>query len=275
MFTNKRPVPSPDALRFLRRIVFISSGTCCGVAALVAEEQRRRIHVARKVVDNARRLKQHPRHSHTAAAPSPVQESGQGHLLDDVSWLESTGHPPDGDFAASGGQGGFQGVGRHLKKDDPSRQMSPRSSSLPSEVDKGYKRLRTKERKMETARAHASQRWSEGSGRQETRKSLMRTWTSTPDATKPSFSGPKQLSRPMYMQSKSHIDGSPVNTTERLHSTSNAAEPLKPVVDIPRHPIETQEQLLELCDSASDVAKHDIDQATGNHKVRQKHTHHI
>lgn len=66
--TSRRPVPSPAALRILRQLAYISSGTACGAAALVAEERRRQTRLAGKIVENSRKLKQHPRYAHSATA---------------------------------------------------------------------------------------------------------------------------------------------------------------------------------------------------------------
>lgn len=64
MNSASRPVPSRAALQTLRRLAYISSGTACGTAALVAEEQRRRATVVQKIADNATRLKRHSRRLH-------------------------------------------------------------------------------------------------------------------------------------------------------------------------------------------------------------------
>jgi hypothetical protein len=67
MFPNKpRPVPSPGALKVLYQLAYISSGTVMGVAALCAEERRRRIQFVQKIADNAKRLRQVTRHYQTA-----------------------------------------------------------------------------------------------------------------------------------------------------------------------------------------------------------------
>lgn len=73
--TSRRPVPSSAALRILRQLAYISSGTVCGAAALVAEERRRQTRLAGKIVENSRRLKQHPRYAHSAAALAAVVPS--------------------------------------------------------------------------------------------------------------------------------------------------------------------------------------------------------
>src|ERR1700710_3054918 len=67
-----RPVPSKAALKVLYQLAYISSGTAVGVAALCAEERRRRTQLVQKVADNARRIRQSPRYYQNAALAAPV-----------------------------------------------------------------------------------------------------------------------------------------------------------------------------------------------------------
>ena len=68
MFSNKkRPVPSPRALRALYQLAYICSGTAVGLATLCAEEQRRRIQIVQKIVDNGRAIRQSPRYRQNIA----------------------------------------------------------------------------------------------------------------------------------------------------------------------------------------------------------------
>ncbi|CZT14680.1 uncharacterized protein RCC_00653 [Ramularia collo-cygni] len=72
---SRRPVPSRAALRILYQLAYISSGTAVGVAALCAEERRRRTHYVQKIADNAKRLRQSPRHVHNVAAAKATQHA--------------------------------------------------------------------------------------------------------------------------------------------------------------------------------------------------------
>lgn len=67
------PVPSASTLRFLRHVVLYSSfGTFAGAAVLLAEERRRRIHVARKIIDNGKVLRECRHLRRTPGATSAV-----------------------------------------------------------------------------------------------------------------------------------------------------------------------------------------------------------
>ena len=77
MFSKPRPVPSPAALKVLYQLAYISSGTAVGLAALCAEERRRRIQIVQRIADNAKALRQHPRHIQNAAlAVNDGEEDG-------------------------------------------------------------------------------------------------------------------------------------------------------------------------------------------------------
>ncbi|EME45160.1 hypothetical protein DOTSEDRAFT_116533, partial [Dothistroma septosporum NZE10] len=129
MFSKPRPVPSKAALKFLCQLAYISSGTAAGVATLCAEERRRRTHIVQKIADNAKRLRQSPRHVHNAAAL--------------MEWDEDFGH-----------QDQNQEQGNSLpdvKKMNDAKALRKRYSSLvnrsahapelPSFVERGYGQL--------------------------------------------------------------------------------------------------------------------------------------
>ncbi|KAK6389842.1 hypothetical protein LTR65_006111 [Meristemomyces frigidus] len=67
---KSRPVPSKAALKVLYQLAYISSGTAVGVAALCAEERRRRTQLVQKIADNAKRIRQSPRYYQNAAFTS-------------------------------------------------------------------------------------------------------------------------------------------------------------------------------------------------------------
>lgn len=70
MFKTKRPVPSPAALKVLTQLAYISSGAAVGAGVLCAEERRRRTKIVQRVADNAKAIRQHPRHIHNVALAS-------------------------------------------------------------------------------------------------------------------------------------------------------------------------------------------------------------
>ncbi|KAG9953571.1 hypothetical protein KCU85_g942, partial [Aureobasidium melanogenum] len=118
MFRSRRRVPSEGALRVLRQLAYISSGTACGAAALIAEERRRQTNLVSKIAENSRRLKQHPRYQHAHAA--------HRRLADDASYDDATSHPNEASI--------------------PDEDLVPqaetfRNSLLPSEVERGYAKL--------------------------------------------------------------------------------------------------------------------------------------
>jgi len=56
---TRRPVPSFAALRALRHLAYVASGTACGAAAIIYEERRRRIKFLKQVAENARVIKRY------------------------------------------------------------------------------------------------------------------------------------------------------------------------------------------------------------------------
>ncbi|GAB7340127.1 hypothetical protein MBLNU457_6611t1 [Dothideomycetes sp. NU457] len=139
MYTNRRPVPSKAALQILRQLAYISSGTICGAAALVAEERRRQTCIAKKIVENSKRIKQHPRYAHGAAAVA-LQEAEFTLNDNDIVIREQEGRTESGQTDTKPTQDaqirrGSVGQSRALDF-----QLAPRDSVLPSEVDRGYRR---------------------------------------------------------------------------------------------------------------------------------------
>lgn len=142
MFSNPpRPVPSRAALRVLYQLAYISSGTAVGVAALCAEERRRRTGYVQKIADNAKRLRQSPRHVHNVAtAVKGSEDSGVG----DGFWEEQSREEDQGWMTRAG----------------PGKRLV-RAPELPSVVEKGYRQV-TKDHKRVRRRGPSEAR----SGRQ-------------------------------------------------------------------------------------------------------------
>ncbi|GAB7356887.1 hypothetical protein MBLNU459_g7750t1 [Dothideomycetes sp. NU459] len=180
MFASHRPVPSKAALRVLRQLAYISSGTACGAAALVAEERRRKTCLAKKIVDNTRQLKRHPRHARTYSHAATATRND-----DDALWLDgqdatdanttshssrrsalpkqelgNASHAEAADVEAQrtrrisnndNNDHNNNNHGVHPQVDKSLRRIRAepdafRSSQLPSEVDKGYRKLTRRDR---------------------------------------------------------------------------------------------------------------------------------
>lgn len=74
MYTRWRPVPSARTVRILYQLGYICTGTACGLVTLCLEEQRRRIQILQRVVDNAKVLRQHPRYRGSLALATASEE---------------------------------------------------------------------------------------------------------------------------------------------------------------------------------------------------------
>ncbi|KAH0265862.1 hypothetical protein KCU71_g19891, partial [Aureobasidium melanogenum] len=115
---SRRRVPSEGALRVLRQLAYISSGTACGAAALIAEERRRQTNLVSKIAENSRRLKQHPRYQHAHAA--------HRRLADDASYSDATPNTNEGSVS---------------DEELVPQAETFRNHLLPSEVERGYAKL--------------------------------------------------------------------------------------------------------------------------------------
>ena len=119
--SSSRPrVPSKAALRVLYQLAYISSGTAVAVAALCAEERRRRTRIVQKIADNAKRLRQSPRYNHHAALA--VEQA------DDHGWY---GFQPPGEPLPSG-------VQERLQYNKREQHDAIRGAELPSVVENEY-----------------------------------------------------------------------------------------------------------------------------------------
>ena len=141
MYTTRHPVPSKAALRILRQLAYISSGTACGAAALIAEERRRQTCLVKKVVENARRLKSHPRYAHGAADAAVLEEPDYTSLWD--GFEGEHGHDDRHDYHVrhSGRSHQVNAGRRSLDTGAPSENTAvAKNDVLPSQVDKAYQR---------------------------------------------------------------------------------------------------------------------------------------
>ncbi|TKA53936.1 hypothetical protein B0A49_12115, partial [Cryomyces minteri] len=116
-----RPSPSAPALRLLRQVAYISSGTVCGAGVVLHEERRRRIRTAEKIKEQARKLRESPRHIGSRALHSAVAT-----VEEQVPWIPPQPAAQVGDLEAIG---------------------SVRGDCLPSEVEKSYGRMQFREYK--------------------------------------------------------------------------------------------------------------------------------
>ncbi|KAF1344615.1 hypothetical protein BDV97DRAFT_362073 [Delphinella strobiligena] len=147
---SRRPVPSTAALRILRQLAYISSGTACGAAAIIAEERRRQTRLAKKVVENSRKLKQHPRYAHSTTEPRP----NTSFFVTENFMTENEEQDQAVGKSSENGTKSPSHRGSHLvdqsQQDVPSR-VRPESDAfrnelLPSEVEKGYRKYAKRQR---------------------------------------------------------------------------------------------------------------------------------
>ena len=89
---NTLPVPSEAALRALRNLALGTSCTVAFTAGLLTEDRRRRIHVAREVHANAKKLRS-SRKYHSAASPSAESSEEQGLRYRDDGFWQADLHP--------------------------------------------------------------------------------------------------------------------------------------------------------------------------------------
>lgn len=141
---SRRPVPSTAALRILRQLAYISSGTVCGAAALIAEERRRQTRLAKKVVENSRKLKQHPRYAHSITEPRPNTSffSTESFMTENGEQDQAVGKSSEHRSRSASHKGSH--LVDQSQQDVPSR-VRPESDAfrnelLPSEVEKGYRK---------------------------------------------------------------------------------------------------------------------------------------
>ncbi|KAK3106736.1 hypothetical protein LTR53_018172, partial [Teratosphaeriaceae sp. CCFEE 6253] len=126
--SRPRPVPSTAALRALRQLAYISSGTVAGAATLCAEERRRRTQVVQRIADNAKRLRQHSRYYQNVASATHNVEDGavRSGALNGI---------PD-----AGGDGERRQK-RQRSTNAKREELVTRSPDLPSSVEKGYQQV--------------------------------------------------------------------------------------------------------------------------------------
>ena len=86
MFTNWRPIPSARTVRLLYQLGYITSGTAVGLGTLCVEEQRRRIQILQRVVDNAKIIRAHPRYRGDVA-PAVDKEGDAFTAAASLDWM--------------------------------------------------------------------------------------------------------------------------------------------------------------------------------------------
>ncbi|KAF4550693.1 Hypothetical protein D9617_16g014810 [Elsinoe fawcettii] len=141
MHTTRRPVPSKAALRALRQLAYVASGTACGAAAIVYEERRRRIHFFKQVADNGRVIRSFAdkRRNHATAA-ALLQDYDAFDAVQHGSWHIEDPHPTQARRRRS--------RSRTLGDLEDGQEKSLRGSHdsfLPSQVERGYNHLSRKE----------------------------------------------------------------------------------------------------------------------------------
>lgn len=83
------PIPSKGALRTLRHLALGTSCTVAFSAGLLTEDRRRRIHAAREVHDNAKKLKSSRKYHGTGTIAIETFEEQAARYQDDAYWLPS------------------------------------------------------------------------------------------------------------------------------------------------------------------------------------------
>src|ERR1035438_8216404 len=83
------PVPSKGALRALRNLAIGTSCTLALSAGLLTEDRRRRIHAAREVHGNAKKLKSSRKYHSTGTTAIEAFEDQLLRYRDDAFWLPS------------------------------------------------------------------------------------------------------------------------------------------------------------------------------------------
>ncbi|KAK0938796.1 hypothetical protein LTR29_009646 [Friedmanniomyces endolithicus] len=149
--STPRPVPSTAALKALRQLAYISSGTAIGVATLCAEERRRRTQVIQKIADNARRIRQSPRHYQNAALATQGMDDGLVGGSSGYDWVPPHAQARDRNGERSGSK-------RAVLEDE---RPVARGPELPSFVQRGYAQLEEQCSKDEEGRKVRRQRTQE------------------------------------------------------------------------------------------------------------------
>ncbi|GAM88889.1 hypothetical protein ANO11243_069230 [Dothideomycetidae sp. 11243] len=144
MQTTRRPAPSVAALKALRQLAYVASGTACGAAALVYEERRRRIHFLKQVVENGRAIRNVSRSSRRNHA-TVVVEAGNDHAIDlDYSTPDESHQTWQSSFTHD--RHIRQGANRKSIADNEFYNATRlRDEHLPSQVDRGYRRWLAKQ----------------------------------------------------------------------------------------------------------------------------------
>ncbi|KAF2222606.1 hypothetical protein BDZ85DRAFT_263923 [Elsinoe ampelina] len=165
MHTTRRPVPSKAALRALRQLAYVASGTACGAAAIVYEERRRRIQFFKQVAENGRVIRSFAdkRRNHAIAA-AVLQDYDAFDAIQHGGWSVQDPHPTHARRRRSRSrtlEDLEDGQGRWLQ--------GSHEEYLPSQVEKGYEDLsRGGPMSLEDEAVHAPLRQPEGRTRHST-----------------------------------------------------------------------------------------------------------
>ncbi|KAG8630012.1 hypothetical protein KVT40_001631 [Elsinoe batatas] len=163
MHTTRRPVPSKAALRALRQLAYVASGTACGAAAIVYEERRRRIQFFKQVAENGRVIRSFAdkRRNHATAA-AVLQDYDAFDAVQHGGWNVRDPHPTHARRRRSRSrtlEDLEDGQGRWLQ--------GSHEEYLPSQVETGYEDLsRSGPMSLEDEAIHVSPPQSGGRNRQ-------------------------------------------------------------------------------------------------------------
>jgi hypothetical protein len=117
------PVPSRGALRTLRNLALGTSCTVAFTAGLLTEDRRRRIHAAREVHDNAKKLKSSRKYHSAGTVPLETFEDQILRYRDESLWLAHDGSKNTRSTPL--GQAGPSGGSEPLESSDSSTLLIP------------------------------------------------------------------------------------------------------------------------------------------------------
>ncbi|KAF2481630.1 hypothetical protein BDY17DRAFT_299366 [Neohortaea acidophila] len=182
MFTRgpRRPLPSARTIRLLYQFGYIATGTAAGLVTLCLEEQRRRIQILQKVVDNARVIRSHPKYRGSHSFAAATWESSE----DEGSWWGSAA-PQVEDTRVE--RPGFFGGGRRARA--RSAQTTERSSITTRNQSSGLQDGGTG---LQSTRQRREERFEGASSADKASSTLSRDVEppSSSPVQRPTFSGP-------------------------------------------------------------------------------------
>ncbi|TKX19264.1 hypothetical protein C1H76_8449 [Elsinoe australis] len=137
MHTTRRPVPSKAALKALRKLAYVASGTACGAAAIVYEERRRRIHFFKQVAENGRIIRSFAdkRRNHATAA-AVLQDYDSFDAVQHGGWSVQDPHPTHARRRRSRSRALDE-----LENSEGTWLEGAHDEYLPSQVERGYDQI--------------------------------------------------------------------------------------------------------------------------------------